>query len=123
MNTRKILIVSARPQGIASWPAQYETVVAPTDESAIELAQRQDFEAIVLDGTDPEVHGAKLRAILPILQPEAALFEHSGSADTPVQSVVQEHFRRLRNDRIRQYLVLDELDARNWSEPPAFSAN
>lgn len=123
MNTRSILIVSGQPGSLAGWPAPFEAVVAATDEAAIELAQRQLFEAIVIDATDEALHGAKLRAILPILQPEAALFQHSEAAATPVQTTVQEHFRRLRNERIRRYLVLDSVQQANAAAPPAFSAN
>ncbi|RYY86404.1 MAG: hypothetical protein EOO15_14540 [Chitinophagaceae bacterium] len=123
MNTQKILIVTARLDAITSWPAQYETVFAPNDEAAIELAQRQDFAAVVLDGTDPELHTAKLRAILPILLPDAALFNYEGEGEAPVQALVSEHFRRERNARIRRFVVLDEINVDSWTTPPAFSAN
>lgn len=123
MNTRKILIVTARPEAVKSWPSQYETVFASNDEAAIELAQRHPFEAVVLDGTDPAMNNAKLRAILPILLPEIALFQDAGRPGASVQTEVQEHFRRERNDRIRRYVLLDEIDASNGANPPAFSAN
>ncbi|RYY60466.1 MAG: hypothetical protein EOO12_15255 [Chitinophagaceae bacterium] len=122
MNTRKILIVSAHREALERWPSYYEPVFAETDESAIEVAQRQPFEAIVLDGTDPEVHSAKLRAILPILQPEAALFNYEGAPEATVQADVQEYFRRQRNARIRRFIVLDNAGS-DWTVPPEFSEN
>lgn len=120
MNTRNILIVSAHPGSLSQWSAAYDTVVAPTDEAAIELAQRQHFEAIVIDDTDAQLHGAKLRAILPILQPDAAFFHYEQGA--PVQTAVQEHFRRQRNERIRRFVVIGDGYAADEATP-GFSAN
>ena len=122
MSNRTILIVSAHREALESWPSYYDTVFAATDEGAIELAQRQSFEAIVLDSTDPQLHQGKLRAVLPILQPDAVLFHYGGASEAPVQAAVQEHFRRQRNARIRQLVILDNTNT-DWSVPPEFSAN
>jgi hypothetical protein len=124
MKAKKILIVSAGdPEAMGAWPAGYETVSASGDEAAIELAQQEAFEAIVIDGSDSDLHVRKLYALLPILQPDAALFRFRADARTPVQSTVHEHFRRLQNERIKRYIVFNSMPAFNGPELPAFSAN
>jgi hypothetical protein len=123
MKAKNILIISAREATEwGTWPAGYEAVFANGDEAAIELAQQHAFEAIVIDGTDAVLHHLKLNAILPILQPDAALFRYSGNKGQSLQAEVQEHFRRERNARIRRYLVLDSASF-NGPELPHFSAN
>jgi hypothetical protein len=124
MNAKKILIISASdPADMGAWPAGFETVCASGDEAAIELAQQQAFEAIVIDGADADLHVRKLLAIMPILQPDAALFRFRADAATSLQADVQEHFRRLRNERIRRYMVFGDMPAFNGPELPSFSAN
>jgi CheY-like chemotaxis protein len=123
MNPQNILIVSARPTaGLRLWPNRFTPDFAATDEAAIELVQRQSFDAIVIDTTDPELLAAKLQALLPILRPEVPLFRFEGDGTPAIQETVQEHFRRERNARIRKLVVFNENPS-SLDPLPAFSAN
>ncbi|RYZ00287.1 MAG: hypothetical protein EOO11_02135 [Chitinophagaceae bacterium] len=126
MKTNKILIISNKDAAaLGTWAAadSWEAVFASNDEQAIELAQQQRFEAVVVDDTDGTLHPLKLGALLPILQPDVAVFHYSGESTAALGNRVKAHFVRARNERIRRFLVLDSNAPGDWTSLPPFSAN
>ncbi|GAA4318799.1 hypothetical protein [Flaviaesturariibacter amylovorans] len=126
MKTNKILIISNNDAvALSAWAVAdaWEAVFAGSDEQALELAQQQPFGAIVVDGTDGSLNPLKLRALLPILQPDVAVFHYAGEGTDTLRTRVKDHFVRLRYERIRRFLVLDDSRGASWSQLPQFSAN
>ena len=100
-----------------------ETIVTHTDEKAIEISQRQGFDAIVIDYSDLNINHKKLSAILPILLPEVQLFSYNGEPAESLEARINAYFIKKRYERIKRFLILN--DATPISQQPLhfFSAN
>lgn len=102
---------------------QFEPTFADSDEGAIELANRQHFDMAVIDNTNAAIDVKKLKAVLPILHSEIALVSYEGEAFSELEKKIKAAFTRKRNERIRQFLVLDSSVPTAWNGLPLFSAN
>jgi len=126
MTNKRILIVSGiNHEKLGDWTLikNAETIVTDTDEKAIEISQRQGFDAIVIDYSDININHKKLSAILPILLPEVQLFSYNGEAHDALEARVHAYFVQKRNERIKRWLVLSNTTPNNFQTLPAFSAN
>ncbi len=125
MNRKNILIVSGhqlRDESVNNW-AGFDTIFAPSEERAIELANRQLFDLAVIDHTSTAIDQKKLLAVLPILQPDMKLLKYKGEPLQELKNKVAAVFIRQKNERIKRYLVLDSSQLNPWSLLPPFSAN
>lgn len=126
MTNKRILIVSGiNHEKLGDWTQlkNAETIVTDTDEKAIEISQRQSFDAIVIDYSDLNINHKKLSAILPILLPEVQLFSYNGETHDALEARVHAYFVQKRNERIKRWLVLSNSIPQNFQTLPAFSAN
>lgn len=126
MTNKRILIVSGiNHEKLGDWTQlkNAETIVTHTDERAIEISQRQGFDAIVIDYSDTNINHKKLSAILPILLPEVQLFSYNGEGHEALEARVHAYFVQQRNERIKRWLVLNNSVPDNFQTLPAFSAN
>lgn len=126
MTAKRILIVSSiNHDKLGEWTQlkNAETITTDTDEKAIEISQRQGFDAIIIDYSDININHKKLSAILPILLPEVQLFSYNGEGQEALEARVNAHFIKKRNERIKRWLVLNDNTPKNFQTLPAFSAN
>lgn len=125
MNTKQILIVSkAKFDGLLSKEpdANFKTTFAKTDEEAIEMANRQRFDMVVIGHSSAEIDTKKLSAVLPILQPEVDILCYQGESDNELEQKVKAVFYKKRAERLKRFLVLDSSASIGWNNLP-FSAN
>lgn len=123
MKTKRILIVSGLDA--AQWSfldANYETSLVNDVETAIELAQRQGFDAVIGDTASDELNPRKLKAIVSILQPETLFYIASGSNEEAVLGGLKNLFDQQKLERVKRYLVLDSSQTA-FRQLPAFSLN
>ena len=84
MNTKQILIVSNPNENeealmlLKTLSKNFETTFVNTDERAIEMANRQQFDMVIMDSTCSDIDAKKLAAVLPILQSEIAIISYEG---------------------------------------------
>lgn len=126
MSTKKILIISSTNElNPANWTQvkNVETLTMDEDEKAIEVAQQQNFDAIVINYNDNSLNHKKLMAILPILQPDVKIITLEGEAIDAVEAEIAAYFIKQRNDRIRRMLVLNDDALKGQQGLPSFSAN
>ena len=126
MTNKRILIVSGiNHEKLGDWTQlkNAETILIDTDEKAIEISQRQGFDAIVIDYSDININHKKLSAVLPILLPEVQLFSYNGEAHDALEARVNAYFIKKRNERIKRLLILNDSTPRSGQTLPAFSAN
>lgn len=125
MTTKRILIVSGiNHEKLGTWNQlkNTETKIVHTDENAIEMAQRQGFDVVVIDYSDININHKKLSAVLPILLPEVQLFSYNGETHDDLEARINAYFIQKRNERIKRWLVLNDSTPRS-GPLPAFSAN
>ena len=129
MKAKQILIVSdpnAHDDGLTAWQAlskDYETTLVNTDEGAIEMANRQHFDLVVVDNLSPEINSQKLAAVLPILQTEIEIVEYKGEHIKELENKIKSCFLKKKAQRILRFLILDTSAPKAWNSLPSFSAN
>lgn len=129
MNTQHILIVSdpnANEQGLLVWKSlskNFETVLVNTDERAIEMANRQHFDLVVIDGKCAEINAGKLGAVLPILQTEIQVVKYEGEPINEIENKIKTCFLKKKAQRITRFLILAHSAPKAWKSLPSFSAN
>jgi DNA-binding NtrC family response regulator len=129
MNTKQILIVSdpnVNEDGLLVWKTlskNFETVLVNTDERAIEMANRQRFDIVVMDSTCAEINSEKLSAILPILQTEIEVVRYEGEPINELENKIKSSFSKKKAQRIMRFLILDSSAPKAWKSLPSFSAN
>ena len=129
MNTKQILIVSdpnVNEEGLLIWKTlskNFETVLVNTDERAIEMANRQCFDMVVMDDTSADINSGKLSAILPILQTEIEIVRYHGEPITELENKIKSSFSKKKAQRIMRFLILAESAPKAWKNLPSFSAN
>ena len=129
MKAKQILIVSdpnAYDGGVTAWQSlskNYETTLVNTDEGAIEMANRQYFDLVVVDNLSPEINSQKLAAVLPILQTEIEIVQYKGEQIKELENKIKSCFLKKKAQRILRFLILDTSAPKAWNSLPSFSAN
>ena len=129
MNTKQILIVSdpnVNENGLSLWKdlsKNFETTFVNSDERAIEMANRQHFDMVVMDSTCAPIDTKKLSAVLPILQTEIELISYEGEPFSHLETKIKSVFAKKKAQRIMRFLILDASTPNAWKNLPSFSAN
>lgn len=129
MKTKQILIVSdpnINEEGLMLWKnlsKNFDTILVNTDERAIELANRQHFDMVVIDNSNAAIDFKKLTAVLPIFQTDIALINFTDESIMEMENKVKALFINKRNERIKRFLVLDSSATNAWDRLPPFSVN
>jgi len=129
MSKRSILVISTqqdnKESALSTWsgiPHPFHLDIASTDEAAIELFQKQDFDMVVVDCTDSNIDHKKLNAVLPILQEDATLLTYQGETEKELEDNVEAIFNAKRYQRIQRMLMLEPSVNTSFNLPP-FSLN
>lgn len=125
MNTTNILIVSDNRLSAADihgWKG-FETFFSGTDETAIEIVNRQPFDMVVIDHTSPYINAKKLSAVLPLLCEGIEIVHYDGEPLSVLKNKIATVFARQKNERVRRYLVLDATEMHLDQPLFPFSAN
>jgi len=129
MSKRSILVISTqqgnKESALSTWsgiPHPFHLDIASTDEAAIELFQKQDFDMVVVDCTDSNIDHKKLNAVLPILQEDATLLTYQGETEKELEDNVEAVFNAKRFQRIQRMLMLEPSVNTSFNLPP-FSLN
>ena len=62
-----------------------------SDERAIEMANRQHFDMIVVDNLCPEINSEKLAAVLPILRTEIEVVQFYGEPINELENKIKNY--------------------------------
>jgi hypothetical protein len=129
MSKRSILVISTqqdnKESALSTWsgiPHPFHLDIAATDEAAIELFHKQDFDMVVVDCTDSNIDHKKLNAVLPILQGDATLLTYQGETEKELEDNVEAVFNAKRYQRIQRMLMLEPSVSASFNLPP-FSLN
>lgn len=129
MSKRSILVISTqqnnKESALSAWsgiPHPYHLDIAETDEAAIELFHKQDFDMVVVDCTDSNIDHKKLNAVLPILQEDATLLTYQGETEKELEDNVEAVLNAKRYQRIQRMLMLEPSVSPSFNLPP-FSLN
>ncbi len=129
MSKRSILVVSTqqdnKENALSNWTGishPFHLDIASTDEAAIELFHKQDFDMVVVDCTDGNIDHKKLNAVLPILQEDATLLTYQGETEKELKDNVEAIFNAKRYQRIQRMLMLEPAVNTSLNLPP-FSLN
>jgi hypothetical protein len=129
MSKRSILVISTqqdnKESALSAWsgiPHPFHLDIAATDEAAIELFHKQDFDMVVVDCTDSNIDHKKLNAVLPILQEDATLLTYQGETEKELGDNVAAVFNAKRYQRIQSMLMLEPSVSASFNLPP-FSLN
>ena len=129
MTKKQIIIVSdpsVNQDGLLAWQTlskNYETTLVHSDERAIEMANRQHFDMIVVDNLCEEINSEKLAAILPILRTEIEVVQYNGESVIELENKIKSCFLKKKAQRIMRFLILDTSAPKAWKSLPSFSAN
>ncbi len=129
MSKKSILVISTQQDNkestLSTWsdiPHPFHLDIALTDEAAIELFQKQDFDMVVVDCTDSNIDHKKLKAVLPILQEDATLLTYQGETEKELEANVEAVFNAKKFQRIQRMLMLEPSVNTSLNLPP-FSLN
>jgi CheY-like chemotaxis protein len=129
MSTKQILIVSNPNENeealmlLKGLSKNFETTFVNTDERAIEMANRQQFDMVIMDNTCSDIDAKKLAAVLPILQSEIAIISYEGEPFNELEGKIKSGFTKKKAQRIMRFLILDSSAPKAWNSLPSFSAN
>lgn len=96
--------------------------IVDNDEAAIELFHKQRFDMVVVDGTDNNIDGRKLHAVLPILQKDVTVLRYGGESAKELEDNVKAVFEAKKYQRIQRMLMLEPSINVSW-KLPSFSLN
>ena len=128
MNKKSVLVVSNKQvegNALNEWtsiPHPFHINIVDNDEAAIELLHQLHFDMVVVDGTDINIDGRKLNAVLPILQDDLTVLKYEGESAMELENNVKAIFNAKKYRRIQRMLLLEPAVQASWSLP-AFSLN
>jgi signal recognition particle GTPase len=129
MNKKNILVVVAGnndPQ-LSAWCTEnelYQISFARSDEQAIEFAQQQYFDLVLMDSTNEELNQKKLRAVLPILIDDVLMASFDGETREQLDQKISYLFEKRKAERLQRLLVLDATAGNStFAGLPPFSVN
>ena len=129
MNRKNIMVVatgSYDPQ-LAAWCAGnelYQISFARNDEQAIEMAQQQYFDLVLMDSKNEELDQKKLRAVLPILIDDVLMASYDGETREQLDQKISYLFEKRKAERMQRLLVLDATAGNStFGGLPPFSVN
>jgi len=128
MNKKSVLVVSNKQRGANSlneWTDiahHFHLNIVDNDEAAIELLHQLHFDMVVVDGTDENIDGKKLHAVLPILQEDLTVLEYAGESLTELADNITAIFNAKKYQRIQRMMLLEPAVQTSWQLPP-FSLN
>jgi DNA-binding NtrC family response regulator len=128
MNKKNVLVVSNLQQkenSLSEWTGEvhpFHVNIVDNDETAIELLHQVRFDMVVVDGTDDNIDGKKLNAVLPILQENITVLHYQGETAAQLGNNVQAIFDAKKYQRLKHMLMLDQSIRASWTVP-AFSLN
>jgi hypothetical protein len=128
MNKKNVLVVSnlhQKDNPLSEWTGEvhpFHVNIVDKDETAIELLHQMRFDMVVVDGTDKNIDGKKLNAVLPILQENITVLHYQGETAEQLENNVQAIFEAKRYQRLKRMLMLDQSVRTSWTLP-AFSLN
>ncbi|HEU4469941.1 MAG TPA: hypothetical protein VFR58_02560 [Flavisolibacter sp.] len=112
-NKQRVLVVSgADTPGaeLTRWMEtndRFETVLAQTDEKAIELFQLQGFDAVIIDSSLSDSGFNKLRAVLPIFNSEVLVIGYYGETAEALQKKMELSYESNKLERMKRLIILD----------------
>ena len=128
MNNKSVLVVSnnqVEGNALNEWtsiPHPFHVNIVDNDEAAIELLHQLHFDMVVVDGTDSNIDGRKLNAVLPILQEDLTVLKYEGESAMELENNVKAIFNAKKYQRIQRMLLL-EPTVQGTLNLPAFSLN
>ena len=127
MNKKSVLVVSNKREAnsLNEWTSiahPFHLNVVDNDEAAIELLHQLHFDMVVVDGTDSNIDGRKLNAVLPILQDDLTVLEYAGESLTELEDNVKAIFNAKKYQRIQRMMLLEPAVQTPWNLP-SFSLN
>jgi DNA-binding NtrC family response regulator len=128
MNKRSVLVVSNKQvegNTLSEWtniPHPFHINIVDNDEAAIELLHQLHFDMVVVDGTDSNIDGRKLNAVLPILQEDLTVLKYEGESAMELENNVKAIFNAKKYQRLQRMLLLEPAVQASWNLP-AFSLN
>lgn len=128
MNKKSVLVVSNKQEegnSLNEWlnvAHPFHLNIVNNDEAAIELLHQQHFDMVVVDGTDNNIDGRKLNAVLPILQEDLTVLKYEGETAKELEDNVEAIFNAKKYQRLQRMLLLEPAVQNSWNLP-AFSLN
>ena len=128
MNKKSVLVVSNKQRegnSLSEWtniPHPFHLNIVDNDEAAIELLHQLHFDMVVVDGTDTNIDGRKLHAVLPILQEDLTVLEYVGETLKELEENVTAVFNAKKYQRIQRMMMLEPAVQTPWNLP-SFSLN
>jgi hypothetical protein len=128
MNKKNVLVVSnklSERNSLSKWTNvvhPFHLNIAHNDEATIELCHIEQFDIVVVDGTDHTIDSKKLHAVLPILQEEITMLRYEGESAEELDSNIKAIFNAKKYKRIQEMLML-EPSVGSFSNLPSFSLN
>lgn len=128
MKKKSILVVSNQLSGanaLGEWTGiakSYGLRIVGSDELAIELCHQNQFDMVVVDGTDQLIDSRKLHAVLPILLDDVTMLQYEGESVNELSDNIKAVFDAKKYKRIQQMLLL-EPNVGAFSNLPSFSLN
>ena len=128
MTKKSVLVVSNKQQennSLSEWAKvshPFHLNIVSNDEAAIELLHQQRFDMVVVDGTDDNIDGRKLNAVLPILQEDLTVLKYEGETVKQLEDNIEAIFNAKKYQRLQRMLLLEPSVHNSWSLP-SFSLN
>jgi len=128
MNKKSVLVVlkqQNRKNALREWTSighPFHINIVDNDEAAIELFHLQRFDMVVVDGTDSNIDGRKLHAVLPILQEDVTVLRYDGESAKQLEDNVKAVFNAKKFQRLQRMLILEPAIKTSLNLPP-FSLN
>ena len=128
MNKKSVLVVANKKvegNALNEWtsiPHSFHINIVDNDEAAIELMHQIHFDMVVVDGTDSNIDGRKLNAVLPILQEDLTVLKYQGESAKELEDNVAAIFDAKKYQRLQRMLMLEPAVQGSWNLP-AFSLN
>jgi DNA-binding NtrC family response regulator len=128
MNKKNILVVSnpgTMNDELLEWinTANFGITFADDDERAIELSHQQLFDMVIIDRMDAAINEKKLKAIMPVFNPEVLFVVYNGEAAVQLETKVSRAFDKRKAKRLLRLLVLDSSAGNEYNTLPPFSLN
>ena len=128
MNKKSVLVVSNKyneGNALSEWtsiPHPFHVNVVNNDEAAIEILHQLHFDMVVVDGTDKNIDGRKLHAVLPILQEDVTVLKYEGETAKELEDNVKAVFNAKKYQRLQRMMLLEPAVQTSW-RLPGFSLN
>ncbi len=128
MTKKSVLVVSNKQQennSLSDWANvahPFHLNIVSNDEAAIELLHQQRFDMVVVDGTDDNIDGRKLKAVLPILQEDLTVLKYEGETVKQLEDNIEAIFNAKKYQRLQRMLLLEPSVQNSWNLP-SFSLN